>query len=536
MNGLAVLGILAALSLTAWPQHSAAQTRSERTVTVEVDEGGDTDPADTQGQTTPSTSPVEQAVRAMYSDLPESEITTGVLYDRSMPVVEAGQFDGTASTPVMNRRLWDIAYRDLYEAAYETRGMKAPADIAAATEAAPEGIVPIKTAYMEFDQVDPEAYADYRLDFDDGRDKFVRGSNGASPYDERTFFATAPARSEVYGTNVTFHVDQDYYTTDQGATPQYFRIDFGDGVGLRRVDWGEQVSVNYAGTGTREARVEAVYDDATREARFEFTVAPAPQEDLEADDAITNRDAEAVDDEGERVEYERYGIYGAGNRKVDKPLVLLDGIDFGNVIDGVDERTFEDIITLFDAPVELVDGTTHCTLSELQSDGYDIFVLDYADGADHIRRNAFALVDLLDWINAPERTGGREQIVVVGPSMGGVVSRYALSYMEDTGKEHNVRLFISYDSPQQGANVPVGLQHMVESFPLESQMATNRRKLERPATRELVKYYALNNTDGVHPLRQQMLDELASYGDYPNDERLTNVAVALGIGQGNLQK
>ena len=477
---------------------------------------------------------MEEAVWQLYSGLLGSEVPTGVLYDRAMPIVDAKQFDGTGNAPVMTRQLWWTAYRDLYAAAYETRGMEAPDDIAAAAATAPEDVVPILISYIGFNEVGYEAYDDYRLDYDDANDTFVRGSNGASPYVGHAYFSAAPGVSRVHGTDVTFLVDRDYYTTNQNQAPAFFRIDFGDGAGSRRVDWGQQVPVYYADTGVKEVHVEAIFSDAMREARFELVVAP-PHVDLDCDSEITNLEAEA-EYEGEIVPYEYCGIYGQDGNVLDKPVVLLDGIDFGDVSETEDPRGVEDIIDLFDNQVTLSDGVPRRALSDLHLDGYDIFVLNYKDGADHIGRNAFALVDLLENI-INERTGGREQIVVVGPSMGGVVSRYALSYMEHTGREHNVRLFISYDSPQLGANVTVGLQQMIDAFPkvLRGEVADRRAMLERPAAKELDLYYALDGVNGVHPLRQQLLSELEAYGNYPDDERLTKVAVANGSGYGNPQ-
>src|SRR5690606_656623 len=61
-----------------------------------------------------------------------------------------------------------------------------------------------------------------------------------------------------------------------------------------------------------------------------------------------------------------------------------------------------------------------------------------------------------------------EELVIVGPSMGGQISRYALAYMEkkyaatqDAEWQHNCRLWISVDSPHLGANVPIGVQMLL---------------------------------------------------------------------------
>ena len=50
----------------------------------------------------------------------------------------------------------------------------------------------------------------------------------------------------------------------------------------------------------------------------------------------------------------------------------------------------------------------------------------------------------------------------MGLSMGGLVARYALCDMENRSEDHDTRLYISYDSPQQGANVPLSFQKLAE--------------------------------------------------------------------------
>ncbi len=60
--------------------------------------------------------------------------------------------------------------------------------------------------------------------------------------------------------------------------------------------------------------------------------------------------------------------------------------------------------------------------------------------------------------------GNDNQFVVVGPSMGGQISRYALMYMETHSMDHNTRLWISFDSPHLGAVIPLGFQEMLRFF------------------------------------------------------------------------
>ena len=90
-------------------------------------------------------------------------------------------------------------------------------------------------------------------------------------------------------------------------------------------------------------------------------------------------------------------------------------------------------------------------------------------GADYIERNALALVKLMKEVNSKLiQNGSTSKVAVFGPSMGGQISRYALAYLEKkfalTGEnnwKHNTYLWVSVDSPHLGANIPMGVQSLL---------------------------------------------------------------------------
>ena len=68
--------------------------------------------------------------------------------------------------------------------------------------------------------------------------------------------------------------------------------------------------------------------------------------------------------------------------------------------------------------------------------------------------------------------------------MGGLCSRYALAYMESHGIPHRVRTWISFDAPQAGADIPLGLQYWIRFFAGQSaDAAAFLQVLGRPAAR-----------------------------------------------------
>lgn len=143
---------------------------------------------------------------------------------------------------------------------------------------------------------------------------------------------------------------------------------------------------------------------------------------------------------------------------LDKPVFLVDGFDPG------DARS----IAITYAGLNY--GTNQNLADYLRSLGFDIVIVNFPNytrpnsttvvdgGVDFIQRNAFVLVQVINLINAQKV--GAEKNVIIGPSMGGLISRYALRYMEMNNLNHDTRLYISFDSPHKGANVPIGFQHL----------------------------------------------------------------------------
>jgi hypothetical protein len=147
--------------------------------------------------------------------------------------------------------------------------------------------------------------------------------------------------------------------------------------------------------------------------------------------------------------------------ELDKPIFFVDGFDPN------DSRKISDMYSLLDF------GNSGENLADIVRDeGYDLIVLNFPEeyfsptdgttvirgGADYIQRNAYVLVELINTINGLKELDA-EQSVIIGPSMGGLISRYALAYMENQSMAHDMRLYISFDSPHLGANVPIGVQY-----------------------------------------------------------------------------
>lgn len=235
---------------------------------------------------------------------------------------------------------------------------------------------------------------------------------------------------------------------------------------------------------------------------------------------------------------------------LDKPIFLIDGFDPN------DSRNIPAVYELLNY------GNSGLNLADLiRDEGYDLVVLNFEasypsptdgtlimGGADYIQRNAFTLIELINSINGMKI--GSEQNVVIGPSMGGLISRYALRYMEQHMMDHDTRLYISFDSPHQGANVPIGMQYLFNYIAngdpdIEAAEPLVNGLLNSPAAKQMLIDHYLGHigTDGIEQdnsthtpkgapyFRDAFQLELNAMG-FPQNTR--NVAIINGSGVGQM--
>jgi hypothetical protein len=263
---------------------------------------------------------------------------------------------------------------------------------------------------------------------------------------------------------------------------------------------------------------------------------------------------------GEAVSYAgegEYQIFLSADNTLDKPIIVVDGFDPG------DTRDIPGLYSLLDFT-----GTSGAqNLADLvRAEGFDVVILNFpvytraADGAtvdggaDFIERNAMILVELLNVINTAKAPNSPEQNVIIGPSMGGIIARYALNYMEaDNTLNADTRLYISFDSPHHGANVPIGLQHQLNFLannplsPVAELEPLIEGFLKSPAARQLLIDHFEPHLSGAdtftfdpiltlpiqHPFRSEFETRINGFNASGFPESVRNVAIINGSGIGS---
>jgi hypothetical protein len=104
-------------------------------------------------------------------------------------------------------------------------------------------------------------------------------------------------------------------------------------------------------------------------------------------------------------------------------------------------------------------------LEDYMAEGYDPVFLDWQNSHDFIQNNAQVLKAVLNEVN--QTKVGNNQLVVLATSMGGLVARWALREMENASQPHHVSHLICHDTPNQGANIPIGLTQLYWETPLD---------------------------------------------------------------------
>jgi len=168
---------------------------------------------------------------------------------------------------------------------------------------------------------------------------------------------------------------------------------------------------------------------------------------------------------------------------------------------------------------------------------YHVFKARYRNGGDYIQRNAGFIRELLTWAMDKYKITTADRVAVVGKSMGGLVSRYALQSMQVAGVENKVDLFITVDSPHYGAYTPIGVQALANAFSaFGGNTALNDAKSS--AAKQMLRYHYTQGSAAqtwTNDFQQLYIDELeGALGGFPSASDMRTVAVSSARGDGQM--
>ena len=411
----------------------------------------------------------------------------------------------------------------------------------------------------------------------------ARRSKASSFSNQRAVVASCLSHN-IYGDNINFIVNGFFYSNNiKDQTLQSVEIDFGNGEGFQQVNLGETINVSYSSaseyiqiktkltyenivthqvetyyahssvfrTGTSTVPVPGIVPVGTNaknttpikpedpiyypKASFKtVTECPDPKPGEKVSCCCVTRDIRVDSKLEVHILFSKLNTSG----KLRRPFIVTDGFDPGNKRDyfRTDIPLDEDLPLNndFRGLFQLINGDpspwypnekTPNLIAALRADGYDMVIINFLDGAGIIQNNAEVLRRFFNEIlnSSTYRDNKTEEAILVGPSMGGIITRMMLTKMEYDKQEPFVKTWISFDSPQQGANIPLGLQkaiqHLEDKTPgiakkAKASLRASLDKLNTPAARQLLlsHYTASGKGTAEH---DKLYTDLGKFGGYP---------------------
>jgi pimeloyl-ACP methyl ester carboxylesterase len=498
---------------------------------------------------------VNEQLRGIFTPLSRPSPTLDYLYDMTGHVTDS-KYWTNFSSDTSNSENWYRLYWEQFYMAYDTTSLQSDETIYESImdfgpDTVPFGILDV--SYYKL--VDNALTTNLYFDFDTLNDLLADKINRANePYIRSNIFTAAPLYHVAKYGKITWVITPEFIFKDGDNSPFYnpssyqLTIDFGDGNGPQLFDQTVTTyhTVDYANLGMHgEAYIEAVISqDAQpiKKSKSSFMLGKTGTLPRQPDERLL------------------YGLLPvsvfrscnstAENRKI---VIYLEGFDMLDFLPK-QNRTAADIFN---------DMLKVPNISQLMNFGYDFYVVDWPNSRQDMRINAEKIVALIDELKGEAENNN--EFVIIGESMGGVIARYVLTYMESQNyldpviwpaanrreRMHNCRLMITWDSPHQGANIPLGIQQLYKTVTGSNTffgipnlkklvLRYSNKYLDAMAARQLLIYHidtksfaGLYKTYSAHNERNDFLSDLSALGNYP--QYCKKMAVSNGALNGEMQ-
>lgn len=489
-----------------------------------------------------------KAADSMLQHIDQTQVTSGYLYDRAFPLSEFPSFNHNTDTSTAEYSLQ--AYLELYQAAYQPQRMTKPETLNRLTRYLnAQNIIPIQVLDYYYQQIKPTAIQDGLLNYQSGVLTNMPGN--ISPFITKRLQLCTPLAQTIKSNTVTLSLMPHFISRNTGLNVTRVEI---SGAGFNKTLMApvDSVTITFPVMGKQHLLLKTWLSDGSYfitkneihivdDINTGYGKAIWDQARFIADPACRSEqftgnipwqgyeDKRAMTGKFDLDIYYRQGTSCNGmEQQLKNPVILIDGYD------PTDKRNSKNQV-LYTKFLRYVDDVTNPGspadidfVREIRKRGFDVILVDiptyfytltgsaipldsnaqqpppgytFLDGdlihggGDYVERNALTMVSLLQYIQG--KIGANDSIVLIGPSMGGQITRYALKYMEDRGLPHKVRLWVSQDSNHEGAVVPIGEQMMIAKLAqiINKVKTTRDQQLLSPANRQFViNHYYYNDS------------------------------------------
>lgn len=512
-----------------------------------------------------SDNPFVNKVDSITSNLNKNYITTGILYDRVPSLAALDLFNPQIDTS--NHALFTQAYFELYYGCYNVSGWQSPGqEDSMIWDNNVSGFVPIGILDYQFNMMDSFAVQDNLFTYQNGLLYDVPGRS-RSPYFLKRIQLSAPLANSINTGTIKLKYLPEFFKSNLNLTISSITIYGLTASAINLPINGTIVYASITDPGIKTMQIQVVYSNGEQFTRtctlkvqgtsiFARTTeeGPPPNDDYWWSSTIPFQGYS-----NEPTAYcgkNRISIYSRGTdntlKQIMKPIIIIDGFD---------PKNLRKASTIYKDAFAYINGNQPANFAdELRVSGFDLIIVDQPSynntiitrndqnnllpyppgtingGGDYIQRNAMVLVSLIQDINNQlQANGSIEQIIIVGPSMGGQISRWALRYMEVNGMNHNCKLWVSFDSPHQGALLPIGIQRLAAGFSFSDAAKTALEvQINCPAAKQMLVHHHLSDQElptGAPGFKDRYYQELDNLG-WPTQCR--KIAMLSGADNGTM--
>ncbi|MGL2963024.1 T9SS type A sorting domain-containing protein [Flavobacterium sp. RSB2_4_14] len=399
-------------------------------------------------------------------DLLKDKSSTKIIYDRVFGISNATEQRNSR----INSNYFMQVYHEMQRADFLNRLPKLEMIREQANLGFVNNQIPLSILITDFDKISKTTTENGDL-FLNSSNQFEFRTNTQNVFDTHAINLISPIVSKSKTSKVTFVLKEELIFNTSNRVIKSISIQVNKDESWKTISRNSPFQIIFNGNGKQavNCRIQFTNGDVVTQS-FELEIENQNNGTVNKNNS-QNLQPNVVNTITASIAYQGYGesapYFGQGEYEIfpdtvdgilDKPVFLVDGFDPGDT---------RNIATMY---AGLNYGTNQNLADYLRTQGFDIVMLNFPTytrpntttvvdgGVDYIQRNAMILVALINQINAQKV--GTQKNVIIGPSMGGLISRYALRYMEMNNINHDTRLYISFDSPHQGANVPIGFQHL----------------------------------------------------------------------------
>ena len=514
----------------------------------------------------------EDVINERYELLDTNNYPNGVLYNRSAGISKIKYMDGNFPDATINFSDWMSMYLETKSSMRKSNNLDSIQNLFnkitktytknfASTEVP---TIPIGILLYDYYQI-RETTLDSNLITIINENQFDEVGN-ANVFTKKRYFAIAPLMETLYGDTAIFYIDPSFLFTNLDIENLEINVDFGDGQGLRPVTLGQEYKISYSslrsGGPDPCPQIEIYFNllitisdnssfinvDEVEVATLLGHFCPDILEPyVDPDKVITYSTTSNLNQEIISAKIGVwYNCFTPGVLR--KPIIYLTGFNPAH---------FNNIYTYYTI------YNKNNLLEKLRNEGFDIIIATPENGVDFTVNNSQLFEMVLNDINSTKTINNNfHENILVGVSAGTFSTRSLLNKFEYdhlnsnfTLPFHNTRLYISYEGEHQGANIPLGDQHGIQSLIDEAPMsftgdgvssivALLQYQLHNSdIAKELLFYHhtktgiltnnSISFTQGNHQYRDDLLAHLSSFSHshtkvdgFPGFTR--NIAVANG--------